>query len=225
MEVKTKWPAGSGRQSATIAAVTLLFSLMTACATTRQVHSTPEHQTINLKAGDLETHGLAFLTPSTVTTQEEDKQALAFVFADALHRSRPGIEFKTLAETIAAINRAELAEDYRDMYHDYRDTGVFDRDVMARIAAAVGSRYLAQIKLGALKQDARGRFGVLGLSVFNTQYANVRVFFQIWDSTDGSIVWEGINEVSYAEDTGAERVITFRAVVGAAAEELIKRMP
>lgn len=213
------------QRSMTIAGTSLLFALLPACSSTRQIHSTPEHQTINLNAGDLEKHGLAFLTPSTVTTQEEDKQALAFVFAEALHKKRPDIRFKALAETIAAVNRAELAEDYRDMYHDYRNTGIFERDVMARIASAVGTRYLAQIKLGALKQDARGRFGLLGLSVFNTQYANVRVFLQIWDSTDGSIVWEGINEVSYAEDTGAERVITFRAVVGAAAEELINRMP
>ncbi len=213
------------RRSVIIAGTAVLLGLLPACSSTRQVHSTPEHQNLNLRAGDLETHGLAFLTPSTVTTQEEDKQAMAFVFAETLRKNRPEIRFKTLAETIAAVNRADLAADYRDMYHDYRDTGVFDRDVMAKIASAVGTRYLAQIKLGALKQDARGRFGVLGLSIFNTQYANVRVFFQIWDSNDGSIVWEGINEVSYAEDTGAERVITFRAVVGAAAGELINRMP
>jgi len=212
-------------RSALIAGATLLLALLPACSATRQIHSMPEHQTINLNPGDLERHGLAFLTPSTVTTQEEDKQALAFVFAETLHKKRPDIRFKTLAETVAAVNRAELAEDYRDMYHDYRDTGVFDREVMAKIAGAVGTRYLAQIKLGALKQDARGRFGILGLSVFNTQYANVRVFFQIWDSSDGSIVWEGINEVSYAEDTGEERVITFRAVVGTAAGDLIGRMP
>lgn len=51
------------------------------------------------------------------------------------------------------------------------------------------------------------------------------VFFQTWDSADGSIAWKGINEVSYAEYPGAERVITFRAAVGAAAGELINCMP
>lgn len=56
------------------------------------------------------------------------------------------------------------------MYHDYRDTGVFDREMMSRIASAVGVRYLVQINLGSLKQDARGRFSLLGLSLFNTQY-------------------------------------------------------
>ena len=34
-----------------------------------------------------------------------------------------------------------------------------------------------------------------------TKQANIRIFFQIWDSKDGSIAWEGTEEMNYSWDT------------------------
>lgn len=78
----------------------------------------------------LEQSGIAFATPSTVTGQEEEKQALALTFADVLKRERPNVRCTTLAETLGAVNHAGLAEDYRRMYADYRHSGLFERDVL-----------------------------------------------------------------------------------------------
>lgn len=72
---------------------------------------------------------------------------------------------------------------------------------------------------------ARGRWSVFGLSILNTQYANMRVFLQIWDSVDGSIAWEGIDEITFAMDTGQEKPIAFRAVAERAAQDLVQRLP
>ena len=169
--------------------------------------------------------GLAFLTPSTVTGQEEDKQSLAYMFAATLKTQRPEIRFDALPQTIGAVNRAGLADAYRRMYRDYRDTGVFDSAMLRQVAQAAGVRYLVQLKLANMEQGARGRFSLLGLSLLNTQYANMRVFFQVWDSRDGSIVWEGIDEVSMAFDTGQERRVTFRRIAQRAAQDLIASLP
>jgi hypothetical protein len=190
-----------------------------------QKYSAPEHQTLRLNGTDLAAGGLAFLTPSTVTGQEEDKQALAYVFANTLRRERGDVRVLALPETISAVNRAGLADEYRAMYHDYRDTAVLDGKVMRQIARAAGVRYLAQLKLATMQQGARGRFSLLGLSVLQTHYANMRVFFQIWDSHDGTIAWEGINELTFANDTAREQPISFREVAEHAAEELVKRLP
>ena len=65
---------GSLRGMLIAAAAALALS---ACSTTLQVYSSPEHETLRLRQGDLRDGGLAFLTPSTVTGQEEDKQSLA----------------------------------------------------------------------------------------------------------------------------------------------------
>jgi hypothetical protein len=199
--------------------------VLTSCSQTLQVYSAPEHEARGLQLEALREGGLAFLTPSTVTGQEEDKQTLAYVFAVALKSERPDIRFVPLAETISAVNRAGLAGAYRTLYHEYRDTAVFDGAVMRQIAQAAGARYLAQLKLATMQQGSRGRWSLLGLNLLNTQYANMRVFFQIWDSRDGSIAWEGIDELTFAIDTGQEKPIAFRDIAARAAQDLIKRLP
>lgn len=196
-----------------------------ACETTPQVYSAPKSTILQLAKEDLRGGGLAFLTPSTVTGQEEDKQTLAYVFSSTLESERPDIKFVPLSRTISAVNRAGLAETYRRMYVDYRDTGLFDAAMMRRVADATGVRYLGQLKLARMEQSSRSRFGLLGLSLLNTQYANMRVFFQVWDSRDGTIVWEGIDEVTLAMDTGKELPMSFQSVAEQAAKNLVQRLP
>jgi hypothetical protein len=198
---------------------------LAACESSLQVYSNPKHDTLQLAQAELREGGLAFLTPSTVTGQEEDKQTLAYVFASTLQSERPDIKFIPLSRTISAVNRAGLADAYRKMYADYRDTGVFEADMMRRVAQAAGVRFLGQLKLARMEQNSRGRFGVLGLNLLNTQYANMRVFFQVWDSRDGAIVWEGIDEVTLAMDTGKELPMSFQLVAEQAAKNLVQRLP
>jgi len=199
--------------------------LLAACASDVQTYSSPRHESLRLQPDELAEGGLAFLTPSTVTGQEEDKQSLAYVFAETLKSQRPDIRFAALPQTIGAVNRAGLAKVYRGMYHDYRDTGVFDATMLRQVAQAAGVRYLVQLKLANMEQGARGRLSLLGLSLLQTQYANMRVFFQIWDGRDGSIAWEGIDEVTMAFDTGQERRLTFRKIAERAAQDLIASLP
>ena len=52
--------------------ILLAAGLLPGCAID-QVHSTADHTDFSLDKNDLETYGLAFITPSTVTGQEEDK--------------------------------------------------------------------------------------------------------------------------------------------------------
>lgn len=205
-----------------IAAAALLLS---GCSTTLQVYSFPEHETLRLRQGDLRDGGLAFLTPSTVTGQEEDKQSLAHVFAATLQSERPELRFVSLSETISAVNRAGLAEAYRTMYQNYRDTGVFDGAPMRRVAQAAQVRYLAQLKLANMQQGAKGRWSLLGLNILQTQYAHLRVFFQIWDSRDGSIAWEGMHELRISRDTTTEEPITMRVLLERSAQELVAKLP
>ncbi|HYD57737.1 MAG TPA: hypothetical protein VEB41_12575 [Burkholderiales bacterium] len=208
-----------------IAALLAAVVAVSGCEGTLQKYSAPEHQVLRLEAQDLREGGLAFLTPSTVTGQEEDKQTLAYVFANALKRGRKDLRVLGLPDTISAVNRAGLADEYRSMYHDYRDTAVLDGKVMRQIAKVTGVRYLAQLKLANMQQGARGRFSLFGLSLMQTQYANMRVFLQVWDSRDGAIAWEGIDELTFAIDTSRELPISFRAVAEHAADDLVKRLP
>ncbi|MDH5535891.1 MAG: hypothetical protein OEZ08_10035 [Betaproteobacteria bacterium] len=190
-----------------------------------QIHPTLHERAISLRAGDLESAGVAFITPSTATGQEEEKQAVALIFAEAMKRERPRIPVVALAETLGAINKSGLAEGYKRMYNDYRDTGLFERGILKQVGAATGSRYLAQLKLQRFSQGDKERFGALGLRIVETRFASVRLFFQIWDTRDGTIAWEGMQEMLYAEDKVAEQPVTLQTMIDRTASDLIAHLP
>ena len=205
------------------AALTLCLGLA-ACASDVVVLDRHE-RAVSLKAGDLEAHGIAFVTPSTVTGQEQEKQAVALLFADVFARDRPKVRITTLAETLNAVNRAGLADDYRRMFDDYRDTGLFRTEALQQVATVSGVRYIGQLKVQKFSQTSKNRMNILGLRVFETQIGEVRLFFQIWDAADGSVAWEAMQERSISSETVREKPILQHVIIEAAAEDLIARLP
>jgi hypothetical protein len=190
-----------------------------------QIYPTLQEQRISLARGDLEAGGVAFITPSTVTGQEQETQAVALVFADVLKRERPGLRVVTLAETLGAVNRAGLADAYKHMYNDYRDTGLFSAQVLRKVGGATGARYMAQLKLQGFEQGSRDRFGILGIRIVETKYAHIRLFLQVWDSRESTIAWEGMQEMRQAADTMTEEPVMLRTVLERTARDLIARLP
>jgi hypothetical protein len=192
---------------------------------TEQVHSTTLVPAVRLTAKDLQVAGIAFITPSSATGQEEDRVALALAFAETLRISRPDLHCVTLPDTLSAINRAGLTTEYKRMFEDSRLTGIFDRESLQKVARATGSRYLAQIKLGGFRQDSKSRWGALGFRLLETKSAAIRLFLQIWDSQDGSVVWEGSQELTLAYESMAEEAVSLQQAVEASAREFVTRLP
>jgi hypothetical protein len=221
----TAIPRASDRHAAVACVLLVLAALVAGCTATTQRWTKTQHETLDLKPGDLETGGLAFLTPATVTGQEEDRQPLALAFVSAVKEQRQDLRIVGLSQTLSAINRAGLTSDYQRMLLVYRDTGAFDPQTLRAVGEAAGARYLAQLKLPRFSQYARERFGVFGLSVVFTPSANIRIYMQIWDSLEGDIAWEGQNELTTAYETPAETTVPFEEVVRECALELIARLP
>jgi hypothetical protein len=199
--------------------------LLAGCTTGSQVHPTTLHKNLSLPPGSLQQYGIAFLTPSTVTGQEQDQQTAALIFAEQMRVQLPAVRVVSLPESLGAINRAGLAPEYRKMVVDYRDTGIFPRDLLTKVGSAIGTRYLVQLKLAGFSQDMRERLSILGVRLFQTLHANIRLYMQIWDAEAGTIAWEGSEEMSYAYDSSAELPVTFRRVVEQAAQQLIQNLP
>jgi len=214
-------PRASGRGWTVVCCLWLLAG----CTTGSQVHPTTLHKSLSLLPGALQQYGVAFLTPSTVTGQEQDQQTAALIFAEQMRVQLPTVRVLSLPESLGAINRAGLAPEYRKMVEDYRDTGLFPRDMLSKIGGAIGTRYLVQLKLAGFSQDMRERVSILGIRLFQTLHANIRLYMQIWDAETGTIAWEGSEEMSYAYDSSAELPVTFRRVVEGAAQQLIQNLP
>jgi hypothetical protein len=208
-------------------AIVCVAALLGGCATqmSPQTAESVDVSPLTLTRTELEQRGLGFLTPSSVTGQEEDRQALAMAFIEVLATERPDMKLVSLPQALTAINRAGMAVDYRRMIEDYRLTGLLSRDVLKRVGAATGARYLVQLKLAGFNQESRNRWGALGFRIFDTKITNMRLFMQVWDSDDGAIVWEGATETTTAYDSVREDVVTFRSAVHQSAHELVKRLP
>ena len=201
------------------------LALLAGCSSAPVFYPTLQEQVISLRKGDLEAAGLAFITPSTITGQEQEKEAVALTFSDVLKSERPALKVSTLAQTLGAVNRAGLADGYRRMYEHYRDTGLFPADVLQKVGKASGARYLAQVKLQAFNESSKNRFGLLGLRLIETQHADVRLFFQIWDSRDGTIAWEAMQELRIARESTTEEPLMLRQVLEHSARAVIARLP
>ncbi len=202
----------------------VLFALSTGCAR-NEIHASVQFENIALSAEGLSAFGIGFITPSTVTGREQDIQSLAFIFARVAQSQRPNMRVVSLPETLSAINRAGLADEYKQMYIDYSDTGIFNQSSLSKVGEVSGVRYLAQLKLSGFTQGSRGRFGLLGWRMIQTKEANIRLFLQIWDSQNGAIVWEGTEELNYASDTSTEKPVTFQVVVEEVARNLVDKLP
>ena len=203
--------------------IVLVFILLTSCGP--QISSEISHNQITLSGIDLRNGGIAFVTPSTVTGQEEEKQAVAFVFASTLIEQRPDLRIIPLPNALSLINKAELADDYKEMYKEYRDTGIFSKDTLEKIAEASGVRYVAQLKLAGFTQRSRNLFGVFGLRMIQTKSATVRIFFQLWDSSNGAISWESVAELSWAEEKILEDPVTLQTIMVRAAKDIAENLP
>lgn len=219
-------PAGAFHRALTVLAIGLAV-LIGACATSQapQTSGTVQVSVLTLTRQNLARFGLAFLTPSSVTGQEEDKQALALSFFDVIEKARPDLKLVSLPMALTAVNREGLAGEYRHMLEDYRMTGLLDRDALNRIGLATGSRYLAQLKLAGFRQESKNRWGALGFRIFDTKSTTARLFLQIWDSADGAIVWEGTVELTSAYDSTSEETVTFRSIIEESARRLVERLP
>jgi hypothetical protein len=205
----------------TVAAVAVCLG----CATVPQTYKSLHHRSYTLTPRDLESNGLAFITPSTVTGQEEEKQAVASLFTEVVSSKRPDIPLMTLPQTLSAVNRAGIEVNYTKMFEDYRNTGLFKLDSLRDVGKATNKRYLAQLKLSGFSQGSDGRLGVFGLRLVKTQTARLRLAFQIWDSHDGSIAWEALEELEYSEDTVMERTVTLKTIMEKAATDLVECLP
>jgi hypothetical protein len=202
-----------------------LLLLLSGCTTGSQVHPTTLHKNLSLPSGALQLYGVAFLTPSTVTGQEQDQQTAALIFAEQMRVQLPTVRVLSLPEALGAVNRAGLAPEYRKMVENYRETGIFPRELLTTVGGAIGTRYLVQLKLAGFSQDMRDRVSIFGVRLFQTLHANIRLYMQIWDAETGNIAWEGSEEMSYAYDSSAELPVTFRRVVELAAQQLVQNLP
>jgi hypothetical protein len=194
------------------------------CATTDQLHAQLQYRQFVNPSAFAQEAGIGVLTPSAPTGQEADRQALGDALSETLASDLEGAKIVALPELLSAINQAGMAQEYSTMFSEYEKTGILERDTLERIGNAAGVRYVAKLNLGNFEQSTSGRAKILGVRFLDTRTATIRVHLEIWDTDSGAIVWQGNEELTFAEEGIRERPITFQQVASLASERLVAKV-
>jgi hypothetical protein len=206
---------------------TCLTVLLSACAHLQHDGSSPSARVVT-PAQPLALRGdkIVVLMPSAADEQNPERQPLALLFVESLHKLRPDVAATPLDSTLSAISAAGLANSYAQLYTTYRNNGVFDRDTLEQIAHAAGGRYLMQLRLESLTKgdDAAGPLGLIGIK--KKEALDVHLVAQIWDGADGQLLWEGTSEgCKTKRSLLVARQVQFTEVARPATEQLVKQLP
>lgn len=194
------------------------------CSMTNQVNADLQYRQLVEETALLGAAGIGVLTPSAPTGQEADRQALADALGEILDRDVEEANVVSLPALLSAVNRAGLSKAYSNMFAEYDRTGILERDILGDIGRAADVRYVAKLNLGDFQQSTAGRAKIFGVRFLDTRMASIRVHLEIWDTQTGGIVWQGNEELTYAEEGVHEKPVSFQQVAAMAAERLIAKV-
>lgn len=209
-----------------VSVVLVVVTFMAAgCSSTNQVSGDMNYsQLVDGSTALLEQQGIGVLTPSAPTGQESDRQALADALGRVLQRDLNNAHVVPLPALLSAVNQAGLAPGYSNMLAEYDRTGILERDLLSDIGDAAGTRYVAKLNLGDFRQATADRARILGVRFLDTRTATIRLHLEIWDTQTGAIVWQGNQELTYAQERVRESPVTFQQVAEMAAAWLVARL-
>ncbi len=123
------------------------------------------------------------------------------------------------------INEAGLAEDYATMLTAYDRTNILNRTTLRHVGRAVGVGYFAVPILLNFHEKENTRLSVFGLRLAKTSRVTARFQLQFWDARSGGIVWEGLSDLTLAQEILRERPVHLEDAIRATWESLIKEIP
>jgi hypothetical protein len=191
----------------------------------RSVASRELYREPDFEREDLEREGVSILSARLSFGQETYGQPLMQGLVEAMQRRLPNAKLVHPNLMASRVNEAGLARAYAAMLATYDETGILDRELSRELAKAVGVGYFMVPILVSFQEQSATRLSVFSLRLIKTISATERVQLEIWGADSGRIVWEGISDLTLAQDTFRERLVRFEDTVRATWESLIGKIP
>jgi hypothetical protein len=157
---------------------------------------------------------LAFLTPGNL---QGFGPTMAHALSDALGEVVPPIPEIPTLETLNRITDEGLASEYADLRAGFARNGVLDRQLLRRIGAKLGSRYVLLPGIAQFDEAIIDKAEAIGIKLVRNRVTTLRLWLQLWDSETGHIVWESSGEATTA-------TVFLSAKQTVALEEIAKRL-
>ena len=126
-------------------------------------------------------------------------------------------------------DRAGLAAKMTVMRNDFEQSNILDQEALRNIAAALGVRYVFQLRLAAFTQTMtdRWKFPALDVRLTQTRSSIMRLALQLWDAETGELVWTSVAETNMANEAISQDPVYLediaRATLGSMLSDLLNR--
>ncbi|GKS59329.1 hypothetical protein YTPLAS18_28560 [Nitrospira sp.] len=146
---------------------------------------------------------MAVLTPMSTPSLRGTEVGMGYYLGAVLHKVAPTWHIVDERESVTLINTHGLVEEYARMRTDAELTNILDRHRLQKIGAAVGARYVLQLRLAHFSEDLQDRwsFPALNIRVVQTRSSILRLALQLWDTTNGELIWSSTAEATLENET------------------------
>ena len=146
---------------------------------------------------------LAVLTPLTSPGLRGNEAGLGQYLTEIIKKMAPGWDIMDDRKVASLINSQGLAAEFIHMRADAEQSHILDRETLQKIGKSIGVRYLFQPRLAYFTQDTESRLTVpaINLRLIQTQVSTMRVTLQLWDTTNGALLWTSVAEANMQKDT------------------------
>lgn len=113
----------------------------------------------------------------------------------------PEIKLIESREVLTRINTNGMADDFVRMRSDALNSHILSRDLLKKIGAVIGARYVFQPYMGVFLQSMTNRWSFADVRIMQTRASFTRLGLQLWDTETGELLWASVAE-AVVEDEG-----------------------
>lgn len=128
------------------------------------------------------------------------RPVVSHALSEALAASTPSFHEIPPIETLNRISSNGLVADYEEMAAGFSRSGIFDRQRLEKIGAALGVRYVLQPGLADFSEAIGDRLMLAGWRVVKMRAATLRLWMRLWDMRTGEILWEATGEATVTSE-------------------------
>lgn len=169
-------------------------------------------------------NGLAFLPVVAGQGVEGYRRPFGDAIIESIMKYKPSnMNFLGWQQTLSTLNNSNLATEYSKAILTYKETSIIDKNLLNNMGLATKTKYFLFIQLGDFENSSQMKPGVLTKNPYIQTTVGLKAYAQIWDASNGDVVWEAIadvsaesSELSYVKDKNPE---TYSKI---AAESLVK---
>jgi hypothetical protein len=221
-------------RSTAVLKITLLFvvAVTSGCSSSIygwQVRTTSTPFPPSFDPGLLSQEPVAVLGALTMPGLRGNEVGLAYMLGEVLHRVAPHIHILDSLHTVSQINQQGLTTEYTQMRTDAEQSQILNRDILKKIGAAIGARFVFQPRLAAFTQTMYDRwtFPAFGVVVSQTRQSNMRISVELWDAKTGELLWGSMAEGTMQSEAFAKDPVyledTMRVTLGSIIADFLNR--